>query len=121
MDQISEERIKEMKARLLGLLTVPQENRNDSWERCVKEVKKGIEIVLYNFVRNGCTGGYNRGRYPELSIYYDPDSDEKLDEKIKILGAIAKNPDCSYQNIEGFKDILEKIPPEGEQLTGFVD
>lgn len=122
MDQEIRERIKQLKMELLAMLSEPKEYRTKQWEKCVREAKKGIERAMYeHVVQNGCTDDYSPGRYPELVLEYDPESYEMLDEKIHILGEIAKKPDCDYQNIEGFEKILELKPPKGQKVEGFID
>lgn len=121
MDQRIADRIGQLKMEILALASEKKSGKTDAWKKCMEDAKKSLETVLYNYVKNGCDDGHYLGRYPELVTMYDPESRELLDEKIRVLGRIARNPEGPYKAIPGFKDILEKKAPEGVEEITFID
>ena len=100
---------------------IPESERSEDWKRCITQAKKSLESALYRFVVNGCeTERTVKGAFPELETQYDPESYSLLDEKIKVLSAIAEmGPESDYKNVPGFDDILEEKTPRGEKEIVF--
>lgn len=51
---------------------------------------------------------------PVLLEYFDFESDENLDKKIKVLKQVKAGKDIF--EIDGFRDVIEKYPDEGVKI-----
>ena len=111
-------RIENSRKELKALLKTGEQDRTEEWKEVFREAMKGLESALYGFVINGCVSdGHYYGCFPELQSEYDPESYEKLEQKIEVLTKIAEmGPDGDYTSIDGFDDILEKQAPAGTEI-----
>ena len=107
---------------LKQIMAVPKEERDSEWKKIALQAKKGLEQALYRFVTNGCQDeNIVQGGFRELQNYYDPESYELLDKKIRVLAEIAKKgPECDLKSVQGFEDILEN-KQDGMGVVSIID